>query len=126
MALKKKGEELKKKEETMDRLGGEGRGKECPIHNKKFGRTYISVLMGTHTGEQPFACTECGKRFAKNSTLTNHMGTHTDEKPFACTECGKRFAQKIYLEYHMRVHTQIRISTRRSLSQSQTQALTLI
>ena len=47
-----------------------------------------------HTGEVPFECNTCEKRFEEKGTLKKHESTHTGKVPYECETCKKIFKRK--------------------------------
>jgi uncharacterized Zn-finger protein len=50
------------------------------------------------------ACPICGRKFQSPSAVRVHMRIHTGERPYECNNCRKRFTRKGHLKSHMLVH----------------------
>jgi len=79
----------------------------CRVCSKVFAsKNGLKVHEVIHTGEKPYACEQCDKRFSLQCNRICHIiQTHNTDKHVMCEHCGLKCMSKAALKVHMVVHT---------------------
>ncbi|XP_035793396.1 zinc finger protein OZF-like [Anopheles albimanus] len=79
----------------------------CAVCGESFKTpNYLETHARRHTGEKPFQCKDCGKRFAHSSAHQRHRQVHDTARPtFCCERCGKTFTSQSGLVIHEKSHS---------------------
>jgi len=75
-------------------------------------------VLQVHTGEKPYKCNYCERRFKQQSHVKQHSRLHTGERPYKCIECGRTFVQLSNLQQHMGNHAKDPQKTKQFQSQN--------
>ncbi|XP_055941968.1 zinc finger protein 84-like [Argiope bruennichi] len=65
----------------------------------------LKLNYQTQTGNEPFMCNICKKKFSTKSHFDRHYRMHTGEKPYECGIFGKKCSRKENFIIHYRIHT---------------------
>ncbi|VDK77201.1 unnamed protein product [Litomosoides sigmodontis] len=85
---------------------------QCPTCGLVLYRHNFGTHYRIHTGELPFVCTYCQKRFRTTSALKVHVRAHTGEKPYSCPKCSYCCITKRNLDRHV-INNHVREGERR-------------
>ncbi|XP_034552419.1 telomere zinc finger-associated protein isoform X2 [Notolabrus celidotus] len=80
---------------------------QCPVCAKSFkSKYYLKVHNRRHTGERPFGCVKCGKRyFRKENLLIHDIRDCSKVHTLTCVTCSATFTAKEELRLHVVTHT---------------------
>ncbi|KAH7964464.1 hypothetical protein HPB51_027297 [Rhipicephalus microplus] len=68
------------------------------------GQPVLSAAGIKHGRRTPLQCPLCPYTTHNATTMREHLPVHTGERPFCCPMCNKRFSRKKYFRVHLRLH----------------------
>lgn len=63
-------------------------------------KTYTNHYRCRHTGETPFSCTKCPRKYSSQNSLGKHMTMNHPKQSETCEICFKVFQNAFYLKKH--------------------------
>ncbi|XP_034939321.1 zinc finger protein 154-like [Chelonus insularis] len=81
---------------------------QCETCGRRFSQIGALNFHKKFHANPPYRCQICSKPFMRPSDIEKHMRSHTGEKPFSCKMCQKKFSQLIAVQQHERIHTGVK------------------
>lgn len=69
---------------------------------------HIKAVHEVERPKREFKCSLCTKVLKSKASLEYHLMTHSGERPYACSECPKKFIRPILLKNHMKIHSSVK------------------